>query len=184
MHPIIHPTIRSFTHPHGWMDGWTDGRTDGWTVGWMNGWMDGWMGRLVGGYVGGWMGEWVDGWLDGWAGGCMERVDEKNGWMDVICMIRRKIRRRVIEGGSGGCGFGKDEELPESQLNIRTETVGKRIWEGGAVNERRCPMWINIIFRKTEPYLNRHRCRRQHWRPLALHVDYYPWAKAIYRTIL
>ena len=53
----------------------------------------------------------------------------KNGlqeWMDVMCMVRSKIRRRVI-GGSGGCGFGKDEKLPESQQDIRTETVGKGV---------------------------------------------------------
>ena len=43
----------------------------------MNGWMDGWMD----GWVDGWMGGWVDEWIDERAGGCMERMDGKNGWM-------------------------------------------------------------------------------------------------------
>jgi len=48
-------------------------------------------------------------------------------WIDVICMARRRIRRRAIERGRGECGFWKDEELPKSQLNIRTETVGNGV---------------------------------------------------------
>ena len=84
---------------------------DGVESGWMNERADLWK-------------EWMEG-MDGW----------KERMVDVMCMVRRKIRRRVIEGESGGRGFGKDKELPESQRNSRTETVFNGVEGGDAVDE-------------------------------------------------
>jgi len=41
----------------------------------------------------GWMDEWMDGWKE---------------WMMVYAWSEIEMRRRAIEGGSGGSGFGKD----------------------------------------------------------------------------
>src|SRR6218665_1495762 len=76
----------------------------------MGGCMDEWMDRGVGG----WMGIWMDGWMNEWR----KRMAGKNGWgecMMVYACFEGEIGKRLIEGGSGGCGFRK---------NIRTQTVG------------------------------------------------------------
>src|SRR6218665_274553 len=99
----------------------------------------------------------------------------------VYAWFEGEIRRKVIQGRSGGRGFEKDEEMRECHPSIPTQTVDNGSEETAhAVNQRRCPILVNIIFRKTKHYLNRHGSRRL---PCpTLHVDDY--AKFIEQLVL
>ena len=101
--------------------------------------------------------------MDGWKGGWMYGKNGWKEWMDVMCMVRPKIRRRVKDGGSGGCGFGKDEELPKVSRTFELKPLAK-----GSEEEE------EALFSARLNTLNRRQsCRQLYYSLLRMHVDYY-----------
>ena len=75
----------------------------------------------------------MDGWMDGWVGGRVDEwMDRMNGWY-TFAWFEGQIRRRVIEGGSGGYAIEKDVEMQE----MSTEHSNVKLLAMGSEEEAR-----------------------------------------------